>query len=75
MLNPGGLNHSSGVGLTFTRDGQGRITQLTDPANRQWSYSYDAEGNLATVTDPESHTTTYTYHSSPAHYLDTIMDP
>ena len=73
-LNPNGISHSSGPNLIFTRDADGRITSVTDPASNTWSYSYDAEGNLATVLDPEGQLTTYHYLSDPAHYLGNIVD-
>jgi YD repeat-containing protein len=42
----------SGVSVPFMRDGQGRITQITDTLGRNYLYGYDANGNLATVTFP-----------------------
>jgi YD repeat-containing protein len=42
----------SGVSVPFVRDGQGRITQITDTLGRNYLYGYDANGNLATVTFP-----------------------
>ena len=41
-----GIEHSSGGGLRFGRDGQGRIISLTDPENNVRLYSYDAAGDL-----------------------------
>ncbi len=74
-LNNNGITHSSGVGLAFERDAQGRIVVMRDPLGEAWSYGYDADGNLSTVTDPDGNITTYTYHMTPAHYLDKIIDP
>jgi RHS repeat-associated protein len=73
--NPNGIAHSAGLGITFARDGQGRILSITDPAGSQWGFSYDAAGDLVTSTDPEGRTTTYAYRNVPAHYLETIIDP
>ena len=44
----------------------------SDPASREWSYTYDASGNLTGVTDPLSHATAYTYDAS--HHLLTLVD-
>lgn len=70
-----GVDHSLGLGLTFGRDAQGRITSVTDPEGDVWTYGYDTNGDLVSVTDPDARVTTYTYLSNPAHYLDGIMDP
>jgi RHS repeat-associated protein len=70
-----GITHSSGRGITFTRDAQGRITQVTDPDNHSMTYSYDAAGDLASFTDRETNTTTFTYNPDLPHFLETIRDP
>jgi YD repeat-containing protein len=46
-----GIIHSSGLSVAFTRDSQGRIATVTDPAGKQIVYTYDTAGNLATITD------------------------
>lgn len=56
-----GIHSSSGQSITFTRDSQGRITQITGPGGQALSYSYDAAGNLASSADADGNTTTYTY--------------
>ena len=70
-----GIEHSSGVSVQYQRDGAGRITALIDPAGNQVSYTYDAAGDLSAVTDQEGLTTQFSYLSSPAHYLDQVIDP
>jgi len=51
-----GRDYEQPVGglVPFIRDGQGRITQITDTLGRNYLYGYDASGNLATVTFPGS---------------------
>ena len=56
-----GIYHSSGRSVQFTRDGQDRITAITDPAGQQLVYKYDAAGNLATFTDRAQAVSAYTY--------------
>lgn len=58
---PGEIIHSSGKSVVFTRDGLGRITELTDPEGHTYQYTYDADGDLGTSTDQVGNTTTYTY--------------
>ncbi|GHU23659.1 hypothetical protein FACS189497_09610 [Betaproteobacteria bacterium] len=61
---PNGIHHSGGLSLSFTRDGQGRITRVDTPDGRQRHYHYDAQGNLQTATDPKNQHTQHTYSSS-----------
>lgn len=68
-----GIQHSSGVGVDFQRDAQGRISALVDPAGNAITYSYDANGDLVSVTDQESFVTQFTYLDN--HYLHTVIDP
>lgn len=68
-----GIIHSSGKSVSFTRDAQGRITQITDPAGHSMSYTYDANGDLVKFNDCENNLTQFTYNS--AHGLLTILDP
>lgn len=68
-----GIASSFGPSVTFTRDTQGRITEVTDPNGGIIAYSYDAAGDLVSVTDQENNTTTFTYLSG--HFLDEIIDP
>jgi RHS repeat-associated protein len=68
-----GITHSSGKSIAWTRDGQGRITVLTDPLGKTVTYTYDAGGDLVAVTDRENQTVRFTYNGS--HGLLTIEDP
>lgn len=68
-----GITHSAGLGVTFTRDANGRITQITDPNNKTISYAYNTAGDLISVTDRANRTTQFTYDAQ--HNLKTIVDP
>ena len=67
-----GITHSSGEGVTFERDTQGKITRITDPAGESLTYSYDTAADLVAVTDREKATTRFIYDD---HYLLSIQDP
>ncbi len=69
----GGITHSAGRSVVFARDGEGRITQVTDPAGNTQSYTYDANGDLIRHTDPEAFATQYAYNRT--HGLIRITDP
>jgi len=71
-IGPGGLTHSSGKSVTFTRDAQGRITRITDAVGQAMTYSYDTHDDLVSFTDRENNTTTFTYDAN--HYLLSIHD-
>ncbi|WP_411705126.1 PKD domain-containing protein, partial [Edaphovirga cremea] len=71
-INVGGIVHSSGKSIIFTRDITGRITQITAPDGNLQSYTYDANGDLRSFTDREQKTTTFTYNSD--HHLLSITD-
>jgi RHS repeat-associated protein len=68
-----GIISSTGKSVTFQRDGQARITQITDPDGQRLSYGYDAAGDLTTFTDQLGDVTTYTYNGT--HGLLSIQDP
>jgi RHS repeat-associated protein len=72
-ISSSGIIHSSGKSVTFTRDSQGRITQITDPMGNFNTYSYDANGDLQSFKDRENNTTTHGYDSR--HGLLSIQDP
>lgn len=72
-INENGISHSSGKSIAITRNGDGNITQITDPLNNTITYGYDANGDLISYTDQETYATTYTYY--PDHFLDQIIDP
>lgn len=74
-VNDNGIDHSNGPGLSFVRDGQGRITEVRDPDGNAWLYGYDANGDLISFIDPDGNETTYVYRTDPAHYLEMIIDP
>lgn len=58
---------SVGRSLTFTYDGAGRISSMTDPLNRTWHYTYEGTPGVAgvpgltTVSDPAGNVTKYSY--------------
>jgi RHS repeat-associated protein len=55
----------NGNTVTITRDGQGRVASLTEPAGRQLLFSYSGTGLLITqVTDPLGRTVRYAYDGS-----------
>jgi RHS repeat-associated protein len=70
-----GIVSSTGAGITFQRDAQGRINDIIDPMGQKILYQYDVNGNLVTVTDRSNNTTQFVYLSSPAHYLNQVIDP
>ena len=72
-IGPGGITHSSGVGVTFARDGLGRITSITDPEGGVQTYAYDAAGDLVSHDDATGGQTTFGYATG--HYLTDIIDP
>ena len=71
--NAAGITHSDGQGVPFTRDAQGRITTVTDPAGKQLTYTYDGNGNLATVTDRAGQVSKFSYDAN--HDLISYTDP
>ncbi len=73
-----GIYHSSGKAVTFTRDGKGRITHITDPANNVYRYYYNGSDDLTEMRDAVQVAndvlgTTYNYNSD--HGLVDIIDP
>jgi len=67
-----GITHSSGESISFVRDGEGRIIEITDPRGESLVYSYDGASDLVSVTDQAGNATNYTY--GPSHYLEEIQD-
>jgi RHS repeat-associated protein len=72
-FNANGIIHSAGASVTFTRDGQGRITRITDPGGNFINYTYDGNGDLASHVDPLGNTTRFFYNLS--HGLIEVRDP
>jgi len=72
-----GIFSDTGVEVTFSRDAQGRISSVIDPAGEKIVYEYDAvTGNLVGVRDREDNTTTLEYEMEERpHYLTGINDP
>lgn len=70
-----GITSSTGVGVTFHRDAQGRIASVTDPMGKSIGYQYDAHGDLVAVADRTGNTTQFDYLQTPAHYLQKVTDP
>ncbi|MCP3996345.1 MAG: hypothetical protein GY722_14995 [bacterium] len=60
-ITPAGITHSSGKGIVFERDTEGRITRITDPLAQVMVYAYDAAGDLASFTDQEGYVDQFTY--------------
>lgn len=68
-----GIQHSSGVGISFRRDGTGRIVAIEGPDRQPVRYDYGAAGDLVTHHDRAGYQTRFTY--SGGHYLEEIIDP
>jgi RHS repeat-associated protein/uncharacterized repeat protein (TIGR01451 family) len=68
-----GITSSQGPAVTFTRNGDGAITQITGPDGRTVQYGYDAAGDLVSVTNQLGKVTTLRYLAN--HYLDTVTGP
>jgi RHS repeat-associated protein len=68
-----GITSTSGKGVTFERDGLGRITRITDPMGFARTYAYDAHGDLVEFVDTVGNRTTFTYDAR--HNLLAIVDP
>ncbi|MCX5658323.1 MAG: hypothetical protein NTW19_01205 [Planctomycetota bacterium] len=69
--------------ILMTRDQQGRITKVTDPAGKSIVYVYDGNGDLASMTDRVGATTQYRYDRDESgvagslgrpHFLTDIID-
>ncbi|WP_414529508.1 Ig-like domain-containing protein [Nodularia chucula] len=70
-----GIFSSTGQAIAFTRDTQGRITEIIDPAGQVIVYTYDTQGNLVSLTDQAGLSAIHTYSDSRPHYLEQIVDP
>jgi YD repeat-containing protein len=81
-LTAAGITSSTGLNVPFVREGQGRITQITDTAGNVYRYTYNAAGDLVTVQTPVSApavtpvvTLTSTYGYDARHLLTSELDP
>src|SRR6185312_12249758 len=72
-INAAGITSSDGKSVAFTRDTQGRITQIADPAGNVLNYSYSGVGDLTTFVDRVGNVTTFSYDGT--HLLTNIADP
>jgi RHS repeat-associated protein len=68
-----GVEHSSGIGIDFERDVQGRIDALVLPDGERIEYDYNTLGDLEAARDQLGLATTFGYAHAP-HYLDLILD-
>jgi len=58
----GSRRATGGLKIAFLRDAVGRITRITDPLGKHYTYGYNGQGELATVTLPSVATPQeYTY--------------
>ena len=72
-FSPGGIVHSNGPSAQFTRDTEGRITEITGSAGEVLTYRYDAAGDLESFTDQENDTYGFEYVGD--HFLHEIIEP
>ena len=70
-----GIHSSVGPSITWTRDDQGRITEILDTAGNPLAYTYTTSGDLESFTDQVGNVTTMTYLDDPKHHLQSITDP
>ena len=63
-VDQGGIHASDGQSILYTRDSQGRITQITGPSGQSLSYGYSAAGDLTASTDAAGNMTTYSYDAN-----------
>lgn len=70
-----GVRHSSGIGVDFVRDAQGRIVQMNLPGGTTREYRYSSAGNLDQVIDEMRDVTRFAYLPPRwPHYLRDIVD-
>ena len=67
-----GMYDRYGNALTFTRDDNSNLTQITSPNGRWIQYTYDGNNRVTQAQDSSGRTTYYTYNS--AGYLATATD-
>ncbi|MCP3998595.1 MAG: hypothetical protein GY722_26525, partial [bacterium] len=71
-ITPAGITHSSGRGIAFERDAEGRIERIVDPRGNDLLYTYDAAGDLEQVTNQAGHETRFVYED---HRIVDVFDP
>ena len=59
---PGGVLHSDGRGIIFTRDTKNRIVAITDLVGNSQAYSYDGNGDLVSQTNATGGVSRYAYN-------------
>lgn len=64
IVDASGVHASNGESITYVRDGQGRITQISGPTGQQLTYSYSTAGDLSKSTDANANATTYDYDTN-----------
>ena len=70
-----GIFSSTGASISYTRDPvTDRISAITDPNGNKITYAYDNNGNLISKTDQAGRKNSYSYLSTPAHYLNQLLD-
>ena len=81
------VTSASGRSLVIGSNSSGRVTSVTDPLGRTWTYTYCSppsstcsSGDLVSVTDPRTKVTTYTYdqgnsNNALTHDLLTVTKP
>ncbi len=71
-ITPEGITHSSGRGVEFERDAEGRIERIIDPMGNANVYAYDAAGDHVSFTDRMEAVTSFAY--TDGHYLEDIVN-
>jgi len=69
-----GITSNHGVGITFTRDAQDRITSIADPSGATIAYAYDSAGDLVSITDRTGAVTQIFYDPTRPHFIATIVN-
>jgi RHS repeat-associated protein len=72
-ITPAGITHSSGKGIEFEHDAEGRIERIVDPRGNDLLYGYDEAGDLHTVTNQAGHVSRFEYEDD--HRMVDIFDP
>jgi YD repeat-containing protein len=72
QFTPNSIVSSNGISLFFEKDGQGRITKITNPEGNPLLYVTDGNGDLVSFTDPKGRVTTYSYDAN--HRMTRIVD-